>query len=107
MRARAAPALPLLAAAGVAPVVAAGPALTLARPERAFGSGLGAPWPPFFAFWRPRAEPAALGAALALAAGVPAGLRIARTRGRATPALVAAGLYDLALGLQLVLALAR
>src|SRR4051812_36347325 len=107
MRARAAPALPLLAAAGVALVVAVGVALTLTRPERAFGSWLGAPWPPFFAFWRPRAEPAALGAGLALAAGVPAGLRLVRTRGPASPAVVAAGLYALALGLQLVLALAR
>jgi hypothetical protein len=107
MRARAAPALPLLAAAGVALVVAVGVALTLTRPERAFGSWLGAPWPPFFAFWRPRAGPAALGAVLALAAGVPAGLRLARMRGRASPAVVAAGLFALALGLQLVLALAR
>src|SRR4051794_11962283 len=107
VRARATPALPAVAAAGVLAVIGVGIALTLARPDRAFGSWLRAPWPPFFAFWRPRAGPGALAAAAGLAAGVPAGLRLVRSRGRASPLAVAGGLYALALALQLVLALAR
>ena len=88
--------------AAVAVTVVVGLAVTLLAPPRAFGSWLGAPLPPFFAFWRPDVGGWSLFAALVLFAG-------AATAGRMrsatlSPLAFAAAAFGLALGLRLALA---
>ena len=88
--------------AAIAITVVVGMAVTQLAPQRAFGSWLGVPLPPFFAFWGPELGGWSLVAALALLA---AAATAARLRSPALgPLGFAAAAFSLALGLRLALA---
>ena len=94
--------LPALVSAVIAITVIVGLVVTLLAPPRAFGSWLGAPLPPFFAFWRPAFGLWTVVAALVLFAGA---ATAGRLRSRAVgPLGFAAAAFALALGLRLALA---
>ena len=94
--------LPALVSVAVAITVLVGLAVTLLAPPRAFGSWLGVPLPPFFAFWRPAVSGWSLVAALVLfAAAASAGRLRSAVLG---PLGFAAAAFALALGLRLALA---
>jgi hypothetical protein len=97
--------LPLAVAAVVALVVVVGAVMTLALPERAFDSYLGAPHPPFLWLWRPRVDPLAFAAVpvFVLAVWQAPRLRWARV----TPPVFAGAIFVLALVLRLALSAAR
>lgn len=97
--------LPLLGAALVMATVVAGIVLTEALAERAYGSSLGVPLPPFFVFWSPRATWLAAVAPLVFAAAPVAVPRLRSLRLGAPG--YAASVFGLALGLRLALAAAR
>lgn len=97
--------LPAMVAVAVLATIAAGLAIKLALPDRAFGSWLGVPYPPFFAFWSPRAGAPAPIAAVVLGA---AAAYTPRLRSRTlAPGAFAAITFGLSLGLHLALAAAR
>lgn len=93
--------------AAVLATIGIGLALKYALPVRDFRSGLGAPWPPFFAYWSPAVAPPALAAILVLGAGVVAGPTLARSRALRAPLPFALALVVYALIARLALAAAR
>ncbi len=87
--------------------IGVGIALKYALPVRDFESYLGAPWPPFYAYWDPALGPYAAVGALALGAGVLAGPALARGRALRAPLAFALALVAYALLARLALAAAR
>lgn len=101
----AARALPFTVMAAVALVVAVGLTLTAVLEPRAFGSWLGAPLPPLFAFWSPTFGAWSVAAVAAVAAAVLAAPRLAS--GRLGALVFAGAAFVLGLGLRLASSAAR
>jgi hypothetical protein len=104
-RSRAARRIPWVVTAAAALTILVGLAATALLPPRSFGSYLGTPLPPFFAFWRPQAGLYLAPAVLLLAASVALAPRLCR---RPVGALAfATGSLAIALSLRLALAAVR